>query len=178
MSQSVRRMIWVLLLACAFSLQPARVSSQPAEGSASGETVYTIARDLMCLCPSCAGKALDQCEPGCHDGQELRDEVAAMMRKGQGREQILKAMAAAHGPVILGSPPSEGWGILAVAIPFACRAAASIPLWRFTRGRRAAEAASGGRTGSKRGARARSAEAAAPAAEDARVAAALKDFDF
>jgi cytochrome c-type biogenesis protein CcmH/NrfF len=127
-----------------------------------------MSKELICPCPSCGGKALDQCEPQCHDGQERRDAVAGQIKEGKSHDQILQYMAATYGTQILGEPPREGWGAMSVLMPLACLAAGALPLMWFTRSRKS--------SGPKRS-ETRRAPAAAPT-EDARVAAALKEFDF
>lgn len=159
---------WILmLLVCAMNISASTsASAQPPLGEGAGaETVYGIAKGLMCPCPSCAGKALDQCEPGCHDGEEKRQEIVALMKQNKSREQIYAFMSATYGPQILGEPPREGWGILSIAIPLACLAGGSLPLLWFTRKR-------GAKSAKKQPVQKPSGE------ENARVEAALKDFDY
>lgn len=157
---------WVVLLAlsCGAVSAPAWAQTQSGEEA---PTVMSLSKELICPCPSCGGKALDQCEPNCRDGQERRDAIAAQLKLGKNREQVVQFMSATYGAAILGEPPREGWGILSLAIPLACMAGGALPLLWFTR---------------RRGARlkrpsTRRSHPVAPA-EDARVAEALKDFDF
>ena len=154
---------WILFLALATS-----ALAPPTRAQGSGTpTLEAMAKELICSCPSCGGKALDQCEPGCRDGQERRDAVTAQLKEGKSREQVLQFMSATYGAAVLGDPPSEGWGILSSAIPLACMALGALPLLWFTRRKKSPAL----RSPKKSVAR------VAPA-EDARVEAALKDFDY
>jgi cytochrome c-type biogenesis protein CcmH len=163
---ALRRFFWTLCVVCSTLLASRPLAAQPSAGesTAAPETAWSIAKHLMCPCPSCAGKAMDQCEAGCADGKKHRDEVAGLLKEGKNREQILQFMSATYGPAILGEPPREGWGILSLAVPIACIAGGALALGIFTRGR-------------KKG---RSKAKAAPVneADDARVAAALRDYDY
>lgn len=135
--------------------------------SSGAPTLNALAKELICPCPSCGGKALDQCEPGCHDGQVRRDAVAAQLKEGKSREQVLQFMSVTYGAAILGDPPREGWGILSSAMPLACMALGALPLLWFTRRKKSPSR----RVSQKR-------VAPVASAEDARVEAALKDFDY
>lgn len=173
---------WIFLVAfcCSAALSsslsaPARAQSSVGSVASSEEapTLMSLSKELICPCPSCGGKALDQCEPQCHDGQVRRDAIAAQLKQGKSREQVMQFMSATYGAAILGEPPREGWGILSLAMPLACMAMGVVPLLWFTRRSQSAKSSKSSR--SRRPAR-RNAAAIPP--EDARVAAALQDFDY
>ncbi len=148
--------------------------SRAQEAAAQAPTVASLSRELICPCPDCGGKALDQCESTCRLGQQRRDALAAQLRLGKSHDQVIQFMSATYGPQILGTPPSAGWGILWLAMPLICLAAGALPLLWFTRGRNVPSA----KTTQRGRAAARQPASAAPAAEDARVAEALRDYDF
>ncbi len=162
---------WILCLSIAASAAvPSPVRAQAAAVAADVPTVASLSRELICPCPDCGGKALDQCELTCKLGQQRRDTIAAQLKLGKSHDQVVQFMAATYGPRILGTPPSEGWGILSLAMPLICLAGGALPLMLFTRGRKSAKPVQNTRSRHPVG-------SAAPA-EDARVAEALREFDF
>lgn len=151
-------------------------------------TVSQVAKELVCDCPDCGRQALDQC-PNCEKGREYRALIAERLKQGQSKEQIINYFADTYGEHMLGNPRPRGFGQAAFALPALAVVLGIVPLALALRSRRragrevrdgAARKTTSRKAESSKG-RAAPSSSAAPAltaADDARVAAALRDYDF
>ena len=158
---------WILWMVLAASLGASPQSARAQGEAASNDTVISISKQLMCPCPTCGGKALDQCHKGCADGEKHRTELAGLLRQNKNREEILQFFSSTYGASMLGAPPSEGFGSFAVWTPLAALLLGAIPVVLFTR-----------RSQKRKSNDARPRNNAQPGNQDDRVAAELRDFDY
>jgi cytochrome c-type biogenesis protein CcmH/NrfF len=160
---------WALLILLCASLAASKPAHAQGE-AASNDTMVAIAKQLVCPCPSCGGKALDLCHKNCGPGDKHRAEIAGLLRENKTREEIMQFFAASYGASILGTPPAKGFGSLAVWTPLAALLLGVVPLWLFTR-----RSSSPKKTRMRgRGKRATDTQRG----DDERVAAELRDFDY
>jgi len=138
--------------------------------------VSNVARELVCDCPDCGKQALDQCVD-CANARKYRAVIASMLQQGKSKDEILNYFAATYGQHMLGNPQSRGWGRIAALVPWLAALAGLAVLALVFRAWRSSSDA-------RTGALPLGAQPATPATvpmgpvEDARVAAALRDFDF
>jgi cytochrome c-type biogenesis protein CcmH/NrfF len=132
-------------------------------------TVIEVARQIVCECPNCGGRTTDQCEPGCKDGNHIKDEITAGIKDGKTAEQIIDFIAQKHGEHMRAAPSSTA----AYALPALGIFAGLLPLGLILRSRRKNETTSENSNDAPRVASTQSG-----ASEDPRVAAALKEIDF
>lgn len=130
-------------------------------------TVTDVATQLICDCPDCGGKTLDQC-PTCGTGKAYRDEIAALLAQGRTTPQILDTFADKYGEHMLASPRNKGIGRTAIAVPFVLLGLGLIPVIGALRRRQVAPAQPAQRKNKSKG----------DDSEDPRLSAALQDFDF
>ncbi len=145
-------------------------------------SVSEVAKELVCDCPDCGRQALDQC-PNCEKGREYRALIAERLKQGQSKTQIINYFADTYGEHMLGNPRPQGFGQMAFALPALAVLLGIVPLALTLRSRRKTGQAGGNeRPAGARSKAARKAGSSAPAtlaaADDARVAAALRDYDF
>jgi cytochrome c-type biogenesis protein CcmH len=80
-------------------------------------TVQEVGEGLTCQCG--CGLTVANCNhPSCGFAIPTRAEIAAMIRKGMGREQILQAFRHKYGEKVLSAPTTEGFNLLAWIIPY------------------------------------------------------------
>lgn len=147
-------------------------SAGPVQADSNAEpkdSVTTIAKQLICDCPDCGKQSLDQCAK-CGVGQKYRKIIDTQLKEGKNREEILTYFADTYGEHMLGNPRPQGFNKTAMLLPAIAAFLGLIPLSIILSHRRknrtAAPRVSGPAAGNE------------PVAEDPRVAAALKDFDF
>ena len=145
-------------------------------------TVSDVAKELVCDCPDCGRQALDQC-PNCEKGREYRALIGERLKQGQSKTQIINYFADTYGEHMLGNPRPQGFGQMAFALPAMAVLLGIVPLALTLRSRRKtgqADATVGVAVTRVKSARkvGSSASAALASADDARVAAALRDYDF
>ena len=136
--------------------------------SAPRTTVNEVAKELVCDCPDCGKQTVNNCAPGCEKGIKYRAEIAADIARGQSKQQILNAFADKYGEQMLGNPRPRGFSRLAPLMPFACLFFGAFPLLLTLRARRARSVSSSQINSTPE----------PIAADDARLTAALRDYDF
>jgi len=145
--------------------------------AATKPSVAEVSRLIVCQCPDCGKQTVDQCAPGCAEGQKWRATIAQQIDKGQSSAQVVSFIADQSGEHMLATPRAQGFGIAAYALPAMFVLLALIPLAWVLRSRRptsrvvATNASSSTRNGEE-------SRADAPRGDDPRVAAALREFDF
>jgi cytochrome c-type biogenesis protein CcmH/NrfF len=140
--------------------------NHPPETTGDLSAVRTVARELVCPCPSCAKQALDQCHKGCADGQKYRNVVAGLLEQGQSKDQIIQHFAKTYGQQMLGNPLPQGSGKWAATVPYLAVFLGLIPLvWV-------------GRSMSKPRKRKKKMPVANPENDDPELTAALRDYDY
>ena len=140
-----------------------------------GETkVADVARELSCDCPDCGKQSVDQCLTKCETGRKHGAAIAAQLKQGRSKEQILNWFADTYGEHLLGNPRPRGLGKLAPLVPYLALLVGLIPLTLVLRSRRRPKTkvgvASPGQTSPQ--------PAGQEAPDDARLTAALRDFDY
>ncbi|MDQ3814972.1 MAG: cytochrome c-type biogenesis protein CcmH [Armatimonadota bacterium] len=157
----------LLLLLCAFSTQP--ILAQPKQPA-----VADVARELACDCPDCGRQSVDQCMTRCEVGRKHAEEIAAQLKQGRSKEQILNWFADTYGEHLLGNPRPRGFGWLAPLIPFLALLIGLVPVVLVLRSRRLSRTkAEVSPTQSQV-----DEKTVGGVPEDARLAAALRDFDY
>jgi len=77
---------------------------------------------VLCECPSCGFKTVDQCQPGCGEGRRERARIDQMLSEGSSDDEILAAIVADRGTGAIAIPDDKAvaWGIpiLAIALGF------------------------------------------------------------
>jgi cytochrome c-type biogenesis protein CcmH len=80
-------------------------------------TVQDVAEGLTCQCG--CGLTVANCNhPNCGFSVPMRGEIAAMLRKGMSRIEILDAFRHKYGEKILSAPTTQGFNLLAWVIPY------------------------------------------------------------
>lgn len=106
--------------------------------------VYAIGKKLMCQC-GCGSTVADCNMPFCHFSEPVRAEIREGVVAGLAPEEILDKLVAQYGAIILGEPPTEGFGALGWTMPFVAILAglAIVPfvISRWRKNQLAAEAA-------------------------------------
>jgi len=153
----------LFILACLLGAHPVMAQAVP--------TVEEIAHELVCDCADCGKQSVDQCMNTCETGRKYAAEIAAQLKQGQNKEQILNHFADTYGEKLLGNPRPRGIGRLAPLMPLLALLGGLIPVGFLLRRRNRAQ--------SRRQVAATSEDAKAAAApEDARVAEALREYDY
>ncbi len=81
-------------------------------------TVDEVSQGLTCQCG--CGLTVANCNhPECSFSVPMRREIAAMIEKGMGRNQIIAFYRQEYGEKILSAPTTEGFNLLAWIMPFA-----------------------------------------------------------
>lgn len=146
--------------------------------TASSASVYEVASELVCDCPDCGKKALDQC-PTCETGEKYREVIASQLKQGRSKAQIVEYFANTYGEHLLGTPRQQGFGRAAFALPALAVLMGLLPLSLVLRRRkRDAQSTSFDAQSDATGDWVPEAAPAKPAVDDPRVAAALRDYDF
>ncbi|HVF09507.1 MAG TPA: cytochrome c-type biogenesis protein CcmH [Abditibacteriaceae bacterium] len=152
------------LLSCVLCARPALAQPQP--------TVAEIARELSCDCPDCGRQAVDQCMNTCATGKKYAAEIAAQLKQGKNKQQILNYFADTYGEHLLGNPRPRGVGRLAPIMPFLALLCGLIPVGFLLRRRSLAQARK------RLPVTSADAKVAGAAPDDPRLAEALRDFDY
>jgi hypothetical protein len=76
---------------------------------------YQLAHELMS--PYCPGRSLAACPS--EQAAELRQWILLQEAAGASKEDVIASLHARFGDEILATPPSEGWGLVARALPMA-----------------------------------------------------------
>jgi cytochrome c-type biogenesis protein CcmH/NrfF len=122
----------LLLFCCVLGAHLAVAQAQP--------TVAEIAKELSCDCPDCGGQAVDQCMNTCETGRKYAAEIAAQLKQGKNKEQILNHFADTYGEHLLGNPRARGVGLLAPVIPFLALLCGLVPVGVLLRRRKLMQA--------------------------------------
>jgi cytochrome c-type biogenesis protein CcmH len=89
----------------------------PASSAPARTTVQEVGEGLTCQCG--CGLTVANCNhPSCGFAIPTRGEIAAMIRKGMSRAQILQAFRHKYGEKVLSAPTTEGFNLLAWVIPY------------------------------------------------------------
>ena len=154
----------LFLLACILSAHSVMAQSTP--------TVEAIAHELVCDCPDCGKQGVDQCMNTCETGRKYAAEIAAQLKQGKTKAQILDHFADTYGEQLLGNPRPRGIGRLAPLMPLLALFIGLIPVGFLLRRRKVAQ--------SRQSIVAPSGDSKAvdAAPDDPRLAEALRDFDY
>ena len=91
------------------------LSGPTLSSSATSAAVKKVAQDLVCLCGDCNRESLATCL--CGFATSLRQELDADLDAGRTRQQIIDQFVDQFGPVVLATPPAEGYNLLAWIAP-------------------------------------------------------------
>lgn len=149
------------------------------EAHASGRPALEIvAGDLICLSPECSKESLSECT-SCELAIRQRSEIAALLKEGKTKDEILDHFAATYGEKVLGNPRS----FFAAGTPFLVALCGLIPIVLIMRSRhrqaaaqavmQAAPKVEAGSVMARRSGKADSGQT-----DDARLKEALRDFDY
>ena len=139
--------------------------------SAERPSLDEVAGELICDNPHCSKESLRECT-SCENAVRHRDEIARQLGAGKSKAEIVNWFGDTYGEHLLGNPRSQ-W---AAAVPLGAIALGLLPLGLLLRSRRPRTPAS--TSGPASTSHARSPKVPAQEAEDPRVAAALRDFDY
>ena len=154
---------------CAHPAAHAQQAAPAAAVSAERPSLDEVAGELICDHPQCSKESLRECTT-CENAVRHRNEIAAQLERGRTKAEIVNWFGDTYGEHLLGNPRSQ-W---AAAVPLGAIALGLLPLGLLLRSRRPKRTGTSAST-SRRAARARPEEAKA---EEERVAAALRDFDY
>ena len=93
------------------------LSGPTLSSSATSAAVKEVAQDLVCLCGDCNRESLATCL--CGFAASLRQELNADLDAGRTRQQIIDQFVEQFGPVVLATPPAQGYNLLAWIAPAA-----------------------------------------------------------
>jgi len=111
-----------LALACLMSVASA-VAQQPTDPAK--DAFQRVSDKLICQCGCNYG--LSHCPHlECPSAPVLRAAIREELAAGQSEQEVLKAMVAQFGPVVLAAPPAEGFNLTAWIMPFV---ALTLGLW-------------------------------------------------
>ena len=79
--------------------------------------VKEVAGDLVCLCGDCNRESLATCV--CSFATAQRQELAEGLDAGKPRREIIQQFVDEYGPIVLATPPAEGYNLLAWIAPAA-----------------------------------------------------------
>ena len=131
-------------------------------------SLTAMKKQIVCDCPDCGRQTIDQCASGCERGRELATDLKKQIDTGKGEDQIFDYFATTYGEQSLGVPRQQNfWGRMAPIMPFAILLLGLVPITYIMKTRHSKVQ----RTGGKK------APDAKPANDD-RLDAALKDFDY
>jgi cytochrome c-type biogenesis protein CcmH/NrfF len=163
---------------------PARaLQASPSSDTALRPTLLQVARQIVCQCPDCGKQTVDQCAPGCSEGQQHRAAIEKQINEGKTAAQIVDFFGDTQGEHMLATPRAKGFGAAAYLLPSLFVLLTLIPLALTLNSRRRPRDAQPVTTG---GAAPASSGSTAPSdtpggtapSDDARVQAALRDYDF
>jgi cytochrome c-type biogenesis protein CcmH/NrfF len=85
--------------------------------AAARPTVQEMAEGLTCQCG--CGLTVANCNhPTCGFSVPMRTEIAAMIKRGMSREEILQSFRRKYGEKILSAPTTQGFNLLAWVMPY------------------------------------------------------------
>jgi cytochrome c-type biogenesis protein CcmH/NrfF len=157
------------------------LKASPSSETALQPSVLEVARQIVCQCPDCGKQTVDQCAPGCAEGQQHRAAIEKQINEGKTAAQIVNFFGDTQGEHMLATPRAKGFGAAAYLLPSLFVLLTLIPLALTLNSRRRIREARPVTTGD-----AATADSKAPAntqggttpSDDARVQAALRDYDF
>ena len=162
--------IFLIFMSIVAASSRAQAAPQTVKSGAAQTQVYEVARELVCDCPDCGKQALDQC-PNCEIGRKYRAVIAAQLKEGRSKAQIINYFGDTYGEHILGTPRQNGFGRAAFTLPALAVLVGLLPLSLVLRRRKSARIDTSFDATPK-------AASSTPAADDPRVAQALRDYDF
>ena len=83
--------------------------------AAAPEAVKEVARELVCLCGDCNRESLATCL--CSFAASQRQRLEADLDAGMTRQETIALFVDRFGPVVLATPPREGYNLLAWIVP-------------------------------------------------------------
>lgn len=103
----------------AFALALLAMAAAPAyAGHPPRTTEQSVAEALTCQCG--CGLTIANCDnPKCSFAVPMRAKIAAMIKRGMGRAQIIAYFRSKYGEKILAVPTAQGFNLLAWTMPFA-----------------------------------------------------------
>lgn len=108
----MRYALTLSLVMLAVALAPQFAAAGPAR-----TTVQEVGEGLTCQCG--CGLTVANCNhPSCGFAIPTRGEIAAMIKQGMSRAQILAAFRHKFGEKVLSAPTAEGFNLLAWVIPY------------------------------------------------------------
>lgn len=138
----IRRGLLLLAAVAVLALVAAFVAS-PRAFAADKAVANQITDEIICPCD--CGEVLTGCI--CELGIEMKGFVENSLGEGQTKDQILAALVAKHGEVVLGAPKARGFNLIVWVAPFVATlmgmAIAFFVLRRWTSRKLALEAAGG-----------------------------------
>jgi cytochrome c-type biogenesis protein CcmH/NrfF len=113
----------------------ALVAAPAALGSEARPTLEDLEDEIMC--PVCPGETLEQSNSPA--AQQVERFIAARIRAGDTKSEIKDKLVEQYGPRILAAPSTEGFDLLAWALPLVGTLGAAILVgfaaWRWSKGR-------------------------------------------
>jgi cytochrome c-type biogenesis protein CcmH/NrfF len=157
--------------------RPGALKASPSSETALQPSVMEVARQIVCQCPDCGKQTVDQCAPGCSEGQRHRKTIEEQIAQGKTAAQVINYFGDTQGEQMLATPRATGFGLAAYVLPALFVLLSLVPLGLVLRSRRRKEEIVAHGTGSVDSAT-ETTGASKPGADDPRVAAALRDYDF
>jgi len=117
----------VLALVCVAAVLSARATALAAP--ASEDTVYSIARELMC--PVCSGQTVAESDSAV--AVQMREQIRERLARGETREQILAYFVSQFGEGVLAAPPKRGAGLALWLAPVGVFGVGFVVLMRYLR---------------------------------------------
>jgi cytochrome c-type biogenesis protein CcmH len=93
--------------------------------------VRRIGEKLRCMCGGCNYTVTSCNMLRCHGVEPMREKLLALVEKGMKENAILDEFAKEYGRIVLMSPPSDGFNLLAWVMPFVAIAAGLAAVWWF-----------------------------------------------
>ncbi|HEX8235613.1 MAG TPA: cytochrome c-type biogenesis protein CcmH [Abditibacteriaceae bacterium] len=156
--------------------RPGALKASPSSETALQPSVMEVARQIVCQCPDCGKQTVDQCAPGCAEGQQHRKTIEDQIAQGKTAVEIVNYFGDTQGEYMLATPRATGFGIAAYMLPALFVMLSLVPLGLVLRSRRKEHIVVDGATLCDNVAERTSTQK--PPADDPRVAAALRDYDF
>ncbi|MFH0942175.1 MAG: cytochrome c-type biogenesis protein CcmH [Chloroflexota bacterium] len=96
--------------------------------AASGDTVTSVARQLVCLCG--CNHVLNNCsEPVCSLRDDMKASIKQQLDQGRTGPQIIQMMTATYGEQVLAAPPKRGFNLTAWLLPFIALAIGAVAIY-------------------------------------------------
>jgi cytochrome c-type biogenesis protein CcmH/NrfF len=156
--------------------RPGALKASPSSETALQPSVMEVARQIVCQCPDCGKQTVDQCAPGCSEGQQHRKTIEEQIAQGKSAVQVINYFGDTQGEQMLATPRAKGFGLAAYVLPAMFVLLSLVPLGLVLRSRRRKERIVVGGTAAS--GNAAETNTPKPAADDPRVAAALREYDF